>query len=486
MPADPEPHFAKYQRQRQRDIWLRQGLDIDEIARRFRRACNVGALTAYRWANNLTQLEVANTYSEQFMDGEDRLYPQRVSEFEKWPHEQGGREPPLSLLERFAKLYHTTPNRLIAAVLEQDAPAAEAGNLPATGDSAATARPLTIRHAPPQPWTMLGTGGRGQVGTRRLLPATIDSAEQITQGFRQMYHASAGVDIFPAVAQHTELVCRWFRSARKPKDRKRLGATAGELALLTGRILFFDRDDRATAVPYYEQTLEIAEEIGDHALQACVLAHLSRVPATDGRGQEALDFLDGAQRLAAEYGSALLRAWIAAVAAKTHATTGVVEHAVAALDSAKELLDQQGTAADPVWLDYFDWSRLYGFEGFCLRVCDPEVAQAALQKGLDLLDRGAIKERACMLADLAATYLPLGQPETMWSTAEIEEACRVARQSVALLAETGYATGLQRVDELRAWLTPRHGDVAAVRELVELLRDVRILKARSNSWVVDG
>lgn len=122
MPADREPQYAKHQRQHQRQTWLRQGLSIDQIAHRFRQTHNIGALTAYRWANNQTQLETANTYSEQFLDPDERLYPQRVSEYEKWPHEQGGREPPLSVLERFAVLYHTTPTRLITAILNDTEP----------------------------------------------------------------------------------------------------------------------------------------------------------------------------------------------------------------------------------------------------------------------------------------------------------------------------------------------------------------------------
>jgi hypothetical protein len=117
MPTDRAPQSAKDECQRLLAGWRRHGLGVDQIAHRFRLEYDVGALTAYRWANDLTQLEVANVYSERFLDADERLFPQRISEFEKWPREHGGREPPLSVLERLAVLYHTATDRLVAAVL---------------------------------------------------------------------------------------------------------------------------------------------------------------------------------------------------------------------------------------------------------------------------------------------------------------------------------------------------------------------------------
>ena len=472
---------GKAERDRLRADWAGQGLGVDEIARRFRRRYQVSGLRAYRWANGFTLEQVANAYNER-LDLHDRRRAklQVVSLWEQWPDGHGAVQPSLRVLAHLAAVYGTSTGRLVAAIHNEDDPADS--NVPAAPTNAAS-----------------GTQSPANVGARKALwfsrpatargsprPTTIAGLEQVTRGFREMYHASAGADILPGVADHAKLACGWLRGSSKTKDRQRIGVTAGEVVLLAGRILFFDRGDHASALPYYEEALGITEAVGDGALQACVLAHMSRLPATNGRVREALDFLDGAQRLAAQHGSALLRAWIAAVEAKTHATAGDVEHAKAALDSAKNLLSEQGAHPDPAWLDYFDWSRLHGFEGFCLRVKQPEAAQIALRTGLALLEQQAIKERACLLADLAATHLPLEQPDTAWAVAEVEEACRIARQSVALLAETGYATGLQRIDELRAWLTPRHGAVAAVRELVEMLRDLRILKVRSTAWAVDG
>ncbi len=412
---------------------------------------------------------------------------QIVSKWEAWPHGHKPIQPGLLVLQRLATIYHTTAPTLLAAIEENRPGHPSPPATPALGRPAAGSANSSFMEQRPA-WTKAAASIQGRPGASAgpTRPTTIVGIEQVAEGFRQMYHASAGADILPGVAQHAELVRGWFRASSKASQRQRLGAAAGEITLLAGRILFFDRDDHPGALPYYNDALGIAEDIGDEALQACALAHLSRVPATRGRVQEALDFLDGAQRLAARHGSALLQAWVAAVAAKTHATGGEVGRAKSSLDSSKGLLSQQGTSPDPVWLDYFDWSRLYGFEGFCLRRREPAIARAALRKGLDLLEEQAIKERACLLADLAATYLAPEPTEGAWPAAEIEESCRIASQSVALLAETGYATGLQRVDELRGWLLPRHTSVPAVRELTERLHDLRILKARSSAWMVDG
>jgi hypothetical protein len=75
MPTEWPPQYAKDERQRLLAEWRRQGLGVDQIARRFRLEYNVGALTAYRWANDLTQLEVANAYSERFLGADERLFP---------------------------------------------------------------------------------------------------------------------------------------------------------------------------------------------------------------------------------------------------------------------------------------------------------------------------------------------------------------------------------------------------------------------------
>lgn len=337
---------------------------------------------------------------------------------------------------------------------------------PMSSPDAGASRPVRAQRSLPSP----------PARERRVGPRTIAGLECVTQGYRQLYHTTAGADLFAGVAQHAELAGRMLQGARKAKQpqRRRLAAAVSEIALLAGRILFFDLDDPAGTLPYYQVALETAEEAKDPALQACVLAHMSRLPATQGRTREALDFLEGARRKAALSGSSLLQAWVASVLAKTLACAGEVDGSVQALDQAEALLAEPGAEPDPVWLDYFDQSRLHGFRGFCLRVERPEAAQAALQQGLALLDPLATKERACLLADLAATYLPMK---------EIEEVCRIAGQSLTLLAETEYATGLQRISDLhgrlRAW-----EDLPEVRGLREQLLDLRVLQGRSNAWTV--
>jgi len=101
--------------------WRQEGLDVDEIAHRFRMDYRVRALTAYRWANDLLQRQVVDAYSQRFLNGDKRLHPQRLSEYENWPPgELGGREPPLSMLSRFAAIYHTTTARPVAAISNED------------------------------------------------------------------------------------------------------------------------------------------------------------------------------------------------------------------------------------------------------------------------------------------------------------------------------------------------------------------------------
>ena len=76
----------------------------------------------------------------------------------------------------------------------------------------------------------------------------------------------------------------------------------------------------------------------------------------------------------------------------------------------------------------------------------PEVARAALNEALTLLNPSAIRRQSTLYTDLAKTYIQEN---------EIEEACKLAMQALTLTTQTHSLSVLQRIhsicDELDRW-----------------------------------
>jgi hypothetical protein len=295
MPTDRESGYVKEERQRLRDAWMQEGLGIDEIAERFRMRYKVSALMAYRWANDRTQLEIANAYSERFLNSDDRLYPQRVSEFEKWPREQGGREPPLSVLERFAVLYQTTSDRLVAAVLSDKEPGNQVSpevrlraraneriaGPPAMGDEnrgvEPDRRPTGAARSSSWPQTIPTTAVLEAFGdddlwllARAMRASNVDTTmldqmEQSVLRTHRLYATLAPGELFPSVQARLRTVADLLWQPQPTVVRTRLCVIAGHLAGLRAWLLF-DLGDHQGALAVYDQALEPATEAGDDAL----------------------------------------------------------------------------------------------------------------------------------------------------------------------------------------------------------------------------
>jgi hypothetical protein len=185
-------------------------------------------------------------------------------------------------------------------------------------------------------------------------------------------------------------------------------------------------------------------------LAAAVLAHRAFVPGFAEQEQPARDFLKAAHAHARYGAGPLLRSWLHCVDAEISARTGQSKASLARIRSAEDALVTAGT--DPVWLDYFDASRLDGFAGNALLLAGQNRAAAPrLQSALDGLAENATKQQAVLLFDLAAAQAPL----------DAEQALATARQACDVVGRDHYATALQRVPEVRAALsaTPYAGEL---------------------------
>ena len=464
MRIDRAPQYAKNERQRLLADWLGQGLGIDDIARRFRLRYGVGALTAYRWANDLTQLEVANAYSERFLGSDERLFPQRISEFEKWPREQGNREPPLSVLERLAALYHTTIDRLVGAVLATKElgghavrPSAELTTQ--TPNAAAAAVP----QLPPQlpGWSAYGRWQRlgddlldGLALGESTLPAgagKVERLELVTAIHRELYHGSSPSELIGAVRGHLSAVILALRNTERPGLRCRLASIAAETA---GHVawLCHELNDDGSAARYYTISAMAIRQADNPGLDAYVQGFKSQVWRRRGEFEQARVFAEDASRRAVRSGSATLRSWLWALRGEALADLGDGTGCIAALKQAEAAIGRARPEEDPPWMDAFDPGRFAAVAGSCYRkLGQVEAAEELLRLAMTQLDPSGVRRRGTVMLELALVQVDKG---------DLERACRLAGEALQVLSGIGSLAGIHQVVQFRSLVDSRGGTPA--------------------------
>jgi tetratricopeptide (TPR) repeat protein len=293
---------------------------------------------------------------------------------------------------------------------------------------------------------------------RQIGEATVRNLEEITAAYRRLYHTEAAVDLIGDVVQHTHTTRGFWLRTKDPILRQRLAATTSEIAMLAGRMSFFDLGRTSAADPYYGIALEAARAAHDPTLEAVALGNRSFLLRNSGNTSQALILLHRAKDLAVDVPA--IRSWATALEAMTHAWAHRPEKSLAAAELAEAILGDGRPDERPVWFNYYDHSRLLGFKGMVhLRLDQTPAAHGSLEEAIVALSPDAAKQRACYLADRATVYVNEG---------EIDQACKLGMDALTLLQDVEYATGVQRVRDLRAKLRP-HAGRAAVADLTDQL-----------------
>ncbi len=116
--------------------------------------------------------------------------------------------------------------------------------------------------------------------------------------------------------------------------------------------------------------------------------------------------------------------------------------------------------AGPDWFNWFSPISLASFKGDTqLKAGQPAQAKATLLGVLDAIGDTNAKQRTVILGDLAAVEIAQRDPEA---------ACSYAEQALDQLAVTWYATGMDRVHDVRRALQP-WADTECVRRLDDRL-----------------
>jgi transcriptional regulator with XRE-family HTH domain/tetratricopeptide (TPR) repeat protein len=289
-----------------------------------------------------------------------------------------------------------------------------------------------------------------------LDPTSTYVVDSLALRYQHMYHSTAPAELMIPVTAHLELVDELASTAPTGPQRQQVLRNHSQVALLAGRLSFFDLHDPGTARAYYGMSLDSAREAGDPHLEAVTLGHMSFVAAATRSFRAAIDLLEGANEHAS--GSTIVPSWLAAVeseirskAGETSAALAAVERAEAALVPAKEI---------PTWMDYYDATRLNGFKGFAyLAAGQVDQAETALQTAIACLDAGAVKQRSVLLTDLATAYVHEG---------EVDKGCELASEAAVTLTRAGYETSAERLREFRQLVRPWQ-DRGSVKDLDERL-----------------
>ncbi|ACV78331.1 helix-turn-helix domain-containing protein [Nakamurella multipartita] len=285
---------------------------------------------------------------------------------------------------------------------------------------------------------------------------TAASLANLADGYQRLYHITAPTLLITPVVAHLDVTRELLREARTACLRRALLKNQAQVALLAGRISFFDLNDAIAARGYYALAIESAIEAGAHHLTSAALGHTAFIPAAEKRITSAVQYLDQANTVLGRDPHHRLVSWLAAVGSEITANAGSARESLDYIDRARTAFSRPRLAPELPWFDFFDESRLNGFAGYAsLRADRHDEALALLSVTLSNLPDQAVKQRAVVLADLATAHLSQGN---------VDQACAIAIDAVDRLRQAGYATGVDRLRALRSHLAP-WATSTAVRDL---------------------
>ena len=282
----------------------------------------------------------------------------------------------------------------------------------------------------------------------------------VTRSHRRLYWSVAPATLHPAAVAHAALGCALLTET-SGQTRRTVAAALAESYLLAGRIEFFDLRTADQAGRTLLLALQAASQADDSLLGSAILAHTAFIPAWVGDRDGAVERIVAARTYARRGpASAGLLAWLDAVEAECETRCGNTRTALHLIGHAEDVLAAGSEHPTPEWLDWFSPVRLAAFKGNTqLKAGHLPQARTTLQGVLNDMPATEDKQRTVVHGDLAAVEAAAGNPEA---------ACEHARQALDQLAITWYATGMDRVREVRRALAP-HQHEQCVRDLDERL-----------------
>jgi len=199
-------------------------------------------------------------------------------------------------------------------------------------------------------------------------------------------------------------------------------------------------NEYATAREYYNVSIQTAQEAESNTFWATGLVRLSFLPIYSKSPQDALPLLLTARKLVEPRGASAILAWIASMEAEAYANLHDEHACLQVLGQVERFMERSKNGEDHLEIK-FDYARFVGYKGVChLRLRQAEAALSALNEGVTAVGTLSARQKSIIVADTAAAYTQQG---------EIEEACRLAIQALAMTDQTKSLLASQRILDVR-------------------------------------
>lgn len=333
------------------------------------------------------------------------------------------------------------------------------------GTAAASPAAASVAARGAEPWERLTEALRGRTAVDGT---TVENLERVTLGLERLEAQLSPKALIGAVTGHLDAIAQLLRTPMRAVLRRRLCSVAAETAALAGW-LTWDLDSPETASSYFRAGLEAADDADDRAIGAYLVGGLCVQPSFREQPQGRLRRLEG-QTLgfAQDDATPATRAWLASLEAEAHVLAGDERSALLALDRADRTMESaaedEPTTRRPR-VTFFDTARLRGERGVALaRLGRADQAEAVLNDAMSSLDKGMVKIRPRLLAELASSHVQNGN---------IDAACQAASDALTLAAELQVEPSLQDVYRIRRGLEPWR-TTTAVQDLDRQLAQVNV------------
>ncbi|WP_233223441.1 helix-turn-helix transcriptional regulator [Amycolatopsis sp. CA-128772] len=393
--------------------------------------------------------------------------------------EAPGAPPPSNLrnLERWAKALHVPPALLwfeVSYTLDESVEPALAVTLEdvqrrqffKTAGVGATAIGASL----------LGASPPAAASPLKLRSSDVEIVRDMTATFRRLDnrfgggHSRATTTI---TAYLTSTVTPMLNDAsRRRSPRDELFAAAAELHQVAGWIAY-DVGKPADGQRHLRDALKLAQDVGDEALEAEMLAAMSHHAAFAAMDQHkafgvsrdvALDMALAARRRAKRSGLVALQAEAAVLEAHGHALQRNTSACFAALSEAERAFERFLPGSGPAWLTYFDSAYLSAKFAHTFRdLGRPVEAEQFARRSLGMSE-GYDRGRLFNTALLASTLADQGR---------VDEACAEATKAVRMSEDVRSIRGSAYLADVGRRLA-RHKDDRRVRWLYSRMKSAGV------------
>lgn len=286
--------------------------------------------------------------------------------------------------------------------------------------------------------------------------ATMESIERATDQFIRSYETLGHTRLLGPSLLLFHQIRKAYEANQPQVIERRLCHSAAQLALLIAMLQF---DEKATARRWLQTATRTAEETGDTNLRAWVLIGESFIPTYQQDYQAALAPLEHGQALVGE-SNGLVSAMTAALRARAHASLGELRDFEVAMEQAQHSF-ARASDGQTGFFTFTDAQLAFYQANSCARLGRSRQAEEAAKQALALYGASPhYMDPALVRFDLATAYL---------RRKELEEACRVGREALAIPVEHRTSPIISRAHELSLALRP-HRRERAVQEFDDFLR----------------